>query len=537
MNSLLLNPVEEYDVLVIGSGIAGINAAVNAAEAGSKAAILSKGKLFSGSSFYPGTWGLGLIGPENEEDIPDLEESIKTVGSGMATEEIVGAFISGIPDALRQIRKRGVKLRTANQKDQREFIPCFDRKHRDWNGLEFESVREVFGNLIKELGISVIEGSEALSLVKHDGKISGVVFFDGSGLKYASAKAVVLASGGYGSLFRYHLCTEDVIGSGQALALNAGCRLINMEFMQMMPGYIYPAPKTVFNEKTFRFTDIRRKDGEPVLKDDRASEILDIRSGHGPFTSRLSSKTVDIEIFKEFMQDPDYGVEISYTDELREAPPEFVTTYFDWLYKSKGLTLNDAIHVGIFAHAANGGIMIGSDTSTGVRGLFAAGEVTGGMHGADRIGGLSTANGLVFGQKAGAAASSYAKGVEYDMTPASLPVSSCNNEPELVSRLQDTMFKNAMVIRSQSGLTEALQEISDIGKSIRPGDDNSPGDIAAFYRMQLRLTTAECIVRAALARKESRGSHYRIDYPSQNKEYDKPFVLCKQGGISLFPRE
>lgn len=84
---------------------------------------------------------------------------------------------------------------------------------------------------------------------------------DGAELHYLGCKALVLATGGYGSLFRHHLCTSDVEGLGQALALEAGCRLVNMEFMQIMPGYLSPAYQTIFNEKTFRFTDLRRPDG------------------------------------------------------------------------------------------------------------------------------------------------------------------------------------------------------------------------------------------------------------------------------------
>ena len=109
---------------------------------------------------------------------------------------------------------------------------------------------------------------------------------------------------------------------------------------------------------------------------------------------------MDFALFRAFLED-ERGVEVTYSDALRRDPPEFVTTYFDWLRQAKGLTVDDPIHIGVFAHAANGGIRIDPNAFTGVPGLFACGEVTGGMHGADRIGGLSTANGLVFGGRAG----------------------------------------------------------------------------------------------------------------------------------------
>ena len=196
------------------------------------------------------------------------------------------------------------------------------------------------------------------------------------------------------------------MGIGHSLALAAGCTLVNMEFMQMMPGYITPAYKTVFNEKVFRFTRFSKADGSPLLTPEEA-ELLEIRSTHGPFTARLSSKAVDISLFREFMAN-ERGCVATYCEEMKENPPEFVKVYFDWLLSAKGVSVDDPIHVGIFAHAANGGIRIWPDASTGVPGLFAAGEVTGGMHGADRIGGLSTANGLVVGTIAGESAAVYA---------------------------------------------------------------------------------------------------------------------------------
>lgn len=534
MKKRILSSNECCDVLVIGSGLAGINAAVNAAEHGSKVILLTKGELFSGSSFYSGTWGLGVIGPENDSDIADLENSIRTTGCGMTNDDLVHTFVSSIPAALDTLRKRGVRFLQAEHKDQKEFIPCFDHKHRNWNGLEFDSFREVFSELIRHLDIRIMKNCEVLKLEKEGNRISGAVYFNGVDIRFLSASAVILASGGYGSLFQYHLCPDDVIGSGQALALNTGCRLVNMEYMQMMPGLITPAPNIVFNEKTFRFVHIKRSDRAPFLLEN-LQELLDIRSGHGPFTSRLPSKSVDIEIFRDFVCNP-CGVEIQYRDSLKEHPPEFITTYFDWLQRSRGLTPDEPIHVGIFAHAANGGIMIGQDTSTGVEGLFAAGEVTGGMHGADRIGGLSTANGLVFGQIAGVTAAKYAAETKaHPNNSTEFEMSSCTNEKSLVFRLQNTMFKNAMILRDEESLTSALHEIHRIQSDIRSRELPSDSDAAAFYRITLRLLTAESILRAALARKESRGSHYRSDYPTQSDRYDSCFLISKAENICVSP--
>lgn len=516
-----------FDVLVVGSGIAGITAALEAAEAGCSVALAAGGGLFSGSSFYPGTWGLGLIGPEDETDLPDLARTIQEVGCGMASQPLVETFVAGIHPAIEKVRGMGVKLRRAAQKDQREFIPCFDHKTRDWNGIEFDSARQVFGGRLEALGVQILEHCEALQLVRGKNRVCGAVMLYRGGLCYFGCRALVLATGGYGSIFRYHLCTEDVSGIGQALALEAGCTLVNMEFMQMMPGYLNPAPKTIFNEKTFRFTNLRRADGRPLLPEDGETQrLLDLRSTHGPFTSRLDSKKVDIALFRAFQEDQ-RGVEVTYSQEMRENPPEFITTYFDWLAQAKGLTADDPIHVGIFAHAANGGVKIAPDTSTGVPGLFACGEVTGGMHGADRIGGLSTANGLTFGGKAGRAAAAACQGAPDAPAECEFQGWACPDEAAMTRTLQEAMFRDAMVLRCESGLRRALGTVEELeGNLLHSQPSLQPLEAAKARRLECRLVTARCVLQAALLRRESRGSHYREDFPEMDPAQERQIQIC-----------
>lgn len=522
---MLLKKTHDCDVLVIGSGIAGISAALTAAESGSFVILACKGKLFSGSSFYPGTWGLGLIGPANRADEEDLAETIQEVGCDMADPDMVKTFVSGIHPAIERVRKMGVRLRRADNGTQKEYIPCFDHKHRDWNGIEFDSAREVFSRRLNELHVQVLAECEALDLVQVNNRVCGAVFVHEEKICYVGCGAVVLATGGYGSIFKYHLCTEDVMGIGQHLALKAGCQLVNMEFMQMMPGYITPAYKTVFNEKTFRFTNLRKLDGEKLLNDQEARE-LGVRSTHGPFTSRLSSKVVDIALFKAFKED-ERGVEATYSTGMKENPPEFVKVYFDWLRDVRGVTMDDPIHIGVFAHAANGGIKIGPDASTGVSGLYAAGEVTGGMHGADRIGGLSTANGLVFGMIAGQSAAAYAKRAASAPETWEYGTFVAEGCKDTLVVLQQIMFQYAMVLRDETGLNFALNKVGQlrdmIKKEMKPSSDIKK--ITQTQRFIARCSTAECILRAALLRKESRGSHFRTDFPEQDPRQTKKIVI------------
>lgn len=518
------------DVLVAGAGIAGISAALEAAALGRRVILTSSAQIFSGSSFYPGTWGLGLIGPADDDDRADLADTIQTVGCGMADPDMVHTFVDGIRPAIQRVRDMGVRLRRADQGGEKEYIPCFDHKHRDWNGIEFDSARQVFSQRIEELGIQTIPHCELLELVTADGAVCGAVVSAGGELRYIGCGALVLATGGYGGLFQYHLCTEDITGTGQALALKAGCRLVNMEFMQMMPGYLSPAPKTIYNERTFRFTRFHTPDGAALFPDmEQWRALLAERSTHGPFTSRLASKEIDFAIFRTFLADR-RGVAASYSQELQEHPPEFVATYFDWLKIAKGLTMKDTVHLGIFAHAANGGVQITPDASTGVPGLFACGEVTGGMHGADRIGGLSTANGLVFGGIAGRAAAR--------CTPApqgpdcwEFDTGAVSNVAPLREELREIMFRYAMVLRSGPGLTGALERLNAIQGRLEKIPVKDVGRLADTRRLEGQLLTAQAILRAALLRQESRGSHYREDFPREDPTQTAPIEITYQAGL------
>lgn len=518
--------IEKCDVLVIGAGIAGISSAIESAKSGSTVVLTSATEIFSGSSFFPGTWGLGLIGPENEDDEADLEESIARVGCAMAKEKIVKTFVKNINPAIAELRARGVELITAENSDEKEFIPCFDHKKRNWNGLENKSMREVFKREIEEYSVRLRPNYEALELIVQDERVCGAVFAVDGSIIAISSKAVILATGGYGGLFRNYLTTSDVMGSGQAMALRAGVKLINMEFMQMMPGFISPAPKTVFNEKTFRFATFSDGSGNNIFEHiQNYTKLLEQRSTHGPFTSAKSDREIDFTIAKYEHQG---GVYASYIDEMKSNPPEFIKTYFDWLREKKKLSFDDAVRVGIYAHAANGGIEIGSDASTGVEGLYACGEVSGGMHGADRIGGLSSANGLVFGKIAGQSATAYASThTEYNGN-VDLPSHFVSDYGEKVSNLRRIMTENAMISRNESRLKKAIdfceENLEEIGKN--PDKSSNKVEVINYYRLKSNLFTAMSILKAALLRKESRGSHYREDYPDISKSKEKRIVIA-----------
>ena len=214
----------------------------------------------------PGTWGLGLVGPADEADEADLISTIEDVGCGGMDDALVRALVKGIHPAIEKVRSMGVRLLKAGKGGQQEYIPCFDHKHRDWNGIEFDSAREIFSQRLEELGVTILSGRETLELVRADGRVCGAVITDGAELHYLGCKALVLATGGYGSLFSSPPLHLRRGGAGAGIGLEAGCRLVNMEFMQIMPGYLSPAYQTIFNEKDISIHRSAPSDGALLLE-------------------------------------------------------------------------------------------------------------------------------------------------------------------------------------------------------------------------------------------------------------------------------
>ncbi|MDU2826239.1 MAG: FAD-binding protein [Clostridium perfringens] len=530
---------KECDVFVMGAGIAGIMAAIEASNNGQKVIISSSSNIFSGSSFYPGTWGLGLIGPEDRNDEEDLAKTIKEVGCNVVDEELVETFVKNINPSIDLLKEMGVKLKEANNSGEKEFIPCFDHKNRNWNGILFESAKKVLDHKLKSNKVLEYPFSEVIEIVKEDNKIIGVILINSlNKLEFIKCKALVIASGGIGGLFKYRLNTTDITGMGQALALKVGCNLTNIEFMQMMPGYIKPCPKTIFNEKTFKYIEARNEEGEDVFKDiENLREKLEKRSTYGPFTSRLDSKDIDYAIFKEFMKNKN-GVTVRYKDSLKNNMPEFIEVYFKWLKENKYLTPDDEINIGIFFHAANGGISINKKAETKVDGLFAAGECTGGMHGADRIGGLSTANGLVFGKIAGKSASRYASSKSLsEKEEVEFALYEIEGAEELILEVQEIMFKNAMIEKSEVGVKDSLLKLEGISKGFVCKKEVNMENLRNSYRLENNILLCKAILKAIDLRKESRGSHYRYDYPNCDKNMDKMIMVELGDDIKAYFKE
>ena len=164
-----------FDVVVVGGGIAGCCAAIEAARAGASVCLASASGVFSGSSFYPGTWGLGLIGPRDASDIDDMVETILHVGRGAANAALVDSFVRGIPEAIAALEAMGVSLKRPANPDEPQYIPCFDHSLRMWRGLERASMERGFGRALCEGGVVRFDGCELLDITMDGGCARGAL--------------------------------------------------------------------------------------------------------------------------------------------------------------------------------------------------------------------------------------------------------------------------------------------------------------------------------------------------------------------------
>lgn len=494
----------DADVLIIGSGIAGTTAAIAAAEDGARVLIASSGASFSGSSFYGGTWGLGLVGPDGPDDQEDLEASIIAAGCGVADPKLVHVLVAGILPAIERLEGMGVKLRHPDFPDEREYIPCFDHKRRTWRGLERRTYRDAIKKRLFDLGVEQLEHCNLLDVLGDDTIFGAVLAADDGHVFAVRCRSVVLATGGLCGLYTLRLAAPDVLGSAHAVALDHGCSLVNVEFVQFLPTIVWPVSGIAFHEKTFRYLG-----GISVARD-----LLEQRSGYGPFTSSLPSMAVD----EAMVAAGRTGLAVRY-DSLPDPLPEFVKDYFAWINRL-GVTPSSEMRIAHFAHASNGGIRIDAETRCvgGPDGLFACGEAAGGMHGANRLGGLSSAACLVFGEIAGRVAAQHALGGgQVAHARAEMSTSASPSAEAVCARAGELLNKHCMVNRDKDGLTQAREGLARLEEELaRSSRDTSDlGLVAKTTIAAQRLAASRALVDAMLARAESLGAHYRTDSGGQ----------------------
>lgn len=516
----------QTDVLVIGSGLAGIRAAIEARRTGSAVLVVSRASMgkANNTAISKGYFAVPGVSDPGDGAGRHFDDIIKG-GGRIGDPALVSVMVNNLEGEVDFLAECGVPLALRS-----DGSPVYSRvpghSFPRVLGTARSSGVDLLGPLVaraRELGVRMEQGITVLSLVNDGERVYGVLGCTRQGEPVAiRAAAVVLATGGAGGLYLFTNNAPGSVGMGQAIALEAGLPLVDMEFVQFYPTYLHEPGRPrvmVFYEILVAVAGatLRNSHGQDIR------ELYGLKDGPDLTRDRLS-RAIASEIRAGRGVGPD-GEAVAL-DLSTMARPEKYRRILPRAVPPGAMQVN----VAPVAHFTMGGIAVKPGGETGIAGLWAIGEVAGGIHGANRIGGNALAECLALGRKAGSAASEYS-------VRAGRPESS-RKEPEppfdlgveaadlssLEETLRRAMSSHAGILRDAGGLEECLAGINSLEEALA-----GKKSVAAL-KTGMMLDVARAICLSALARRESRGSHYRLDCPGEREEYLGNFLVRKVKG-------
>ncbi len=524
----------ECDVLIIGAGGAGLRAAIEASDNGAKTVVVSK-TLLGKSHTVMAEGGINAaLGNVDREDNWKIHfKDTMVEGQMLSNCRMAERLVKNAPGMVLELEKWGAVFdRTGDGKIDQRFFGAHTHKRACHTGdrIGLEILRTLQEQVICR-EVEVMQEVFVTSLLSHSGEVIGAVAVElknGNFLVF-SAKAVIMAGGGCGRLFKITTNSLEATGDGYALALKAGAELVDMEMIQFHPtAMVWPESAV----------------GMLVTEGVRAEGGMLFNSLGQRFMQNYDAKRMELSA-------RDIIARAIYTEIEQGRGTEHGGVWLDITHKSKSHILKklprmhdqfqsyagvdicvEKMEVAPSAHYAMGGIRVNSENCMStVKGLFAAGEVSGGVHGANRLGGNSLMDILVFGRLAGEQASEYAKktalkkplpediGREFRRITSFFGKSG-SNPFALKKKIQNVMWEHVGIVRNEERLRQALEEILALRREAEKISVNGTlkynNEWMAAIDVGNMLCLCEAIILAALERKESRGAHYREDYREKN---------------------
>ena len=530
------------DVLVIGGGAAGSRAALEAKRScpALDVALAIAGKSgHTGSTALIASESLGINAPFNftgDGDGPDvyLQDMLAT-GGGLSSAPLCRIIADEACARIEDLISLGVRF------DMRGEVPiqtrlsgCTKARSLTCGGSTGREILRVLARANAEAGVRVLEDVRILDLCRaDDGRVVGALGLARGEPVVVRAHATVLATGGAGRLFKKNVNPPGLEGDGWAMALRAGARLVNLEFFQIGPGVTKPRIPFIIHSHMWklkpRLTNARGEEfvGRYCPPGTSPDDVIDAKTMSYPFSVRTIARYLDIAIFKELMAGrgtESGGVLFDVTHvgegELRRRAP---ITY-DTLRRAGADLATTPIELGLFVQNFNGGVLIDRDGHTGVEGLYAAGEVTGGVHGADRPGGNNLIDTQVFGCRAGRAAAIFAEACATRKTgrpgappPDAAAFRDSPDERSLADACAELYYRELTVVRRAEGLRRVLAFTAENAARARG------------RRAANGLLVGRMLALAALTREESRGTHYREDFPDTDSRWNRRIFVGEDG--------
>ena len=526
-----------YDVLIIGSGGAGLSLALRLAEQINNIAVLSKFALTSSSTYYA-QGGISAVFDEGDSLESHIADTLDA-GAGLCDPDIVRLTVSHGKSSIEWLLGQGVVF-TEEQNLAGEIQLHLNREgghsHRRIVHSADATGKAVSLSLIERakehVNIDLLEHHSVIELItqKHDDhskkQVIGAYVLDAetSHVKTIKAKVVVLATGGANMAYVYSTNPHSSTGDGIALAWRAGCQVSNMEFMQFHPTCLYHP-----EARNFLISEaLRGEGGKLVLAD--GSQFMHKFDPRGELAPRdIVARAIDHEMKKR-------GIECVYLD-ISHKPAEFIKEHFPTIYQQclefEIDITKQPIPVVPAAHYTCGGVVTDNFARTDIDNLYAIGEVAcTGLHGANRMASNSLLECLVFAKRAGEDILKKLPHIQITCTIRDWDESQVSDSDEEVvvshnwNELRHFMWDYVGIVRTDKRLMRALNRVELLKKEIADYYSNFrvTSDLLELRNL---VIVAELIIRCALERKESRGLHYTLDYPETDQSHPAKNTILK----------
>lgn len=504
----------EADALMVGSGVAGVMAALKAARMGCKVVLVSKVSMRSGNSALAGG---GWLVPSGEFPRDEYVKLVMEAGKQVNDAKLVRILAQRGEAMIGSLREMGVPL---ERRGKTHWFIKMGTSRRVPGILLMEALLEH----IKEERIMVLPWCSIIELSLDEGRVSGAIGVSRSeGQVVIGAKSVVLATGGAGGIYRRHDNHRRIIGDGYWLALGVGLPLQDMEFVQCYPlGLAEPKlPSVVIYPPFPKEAKAINSQGEDIIKKhglqfDLNESIVGYRD---QFTLILSREMEGGKVYLDYTGVPGEQWERPPLNRLGRINPDF---------KKRPFSVAPVVHFFM------GGVEIDERAQTAIPGLFAAGEVTSGVHGANRVGGNALTECFVFGDIAGESAARYAMGalrgkLKREMVRGKSPwKKGMGGIRELFREVQDLTWAHAGPIRNTKTLREGLSRASEMERRL---DELEAAERSLeLNEIKGSLLISKAIMRASLEREESRGAFYREDFPQRDDDHWLKNILVALDG-------
>ena len=488
----------ETDVLVIGSGLAGMMAALTAAGMGCKVVLVSKLSLRSGNSgISAGAW----IVPWEELSPDQYTDLVMDTGKGINNRQLVRVIAERGEGVTQRLRDMGLLLTRLVER----YWVVDTQGSRKGPGMAL--VDGLLQHILRDNRITTLSSTCILHVLVDGGRASGATGLSKTGDQVAiSARSVILATGGGGSIYRRNDNHGRMIGDGYRIALEAGLSLRDMEFVQFYP-LVFSEPRlaTIILDEPFpEEVRVINTEGEDIIAKYGLPSDLNETAGscRDQLTIAFSKEKGTGDVYLDYTGVPEERWHHPPLDRMDRMRSDF---------RTRPIAVAPAVHFFM------GGVEIDAHGQTNVSGLFAAGEVTSGVHGANRLGGNALAECLVFGEVAGESAARYA--LERRSWKPTVHWSkgemAWSDDTGLARRffqeVQDLLWLHAGPIRNGKSLQEGLDKADAMEAQL--AEDEPEKFSMERNAVAGSLLVSKAIMRASLEREESRGAHYREDFP------------------------